>query len=36
VLGGKPAATFAKRLMLPVSKDTLRLFEGGRRLEPTL
>jgi hypothetical protein len=28
-LGGRPAASFAKRLMLPVSNDTLLRGTGG-------
>jgi transposase len=34
-LGGRPAAGFAKRLMLPVSKDTL-LRVVGRRSRPSV
>jgi hypothetical protein len=35
-LGGRPAASFAKRLMLPVTIRCFGLFDGGRRYEPIL
>ena len=32
-LGGRPAASFAKRLMMPVSNDTLLCVDQNARVE---